>query len=82
MTIRAAEAAGLWLQSGAILVTVASSLALRAGQSFSATRVLGRTHQDVLVFIKGSGSAAAKACGDVDVTALDGLLVEDEGDAA
>jgi ParB-like chromosome segregation protein Spo0J len=82
MTIRAAEAAGLWFQSGAVLVTQVGSLAVRAGRSFSATRVLGRTHQDVLVFVKGSGSAAAKACGEVDVTDLPDLDDTASEDAA
>jgi hypothetical protein len=65
-TIRAATAAGLTYASGAVLVTLAGSAAVMAGNVFTATRGLGRVHQDVLVFCKGSRSAAAQACGDVD----------------
>ncbi|MEW2301993.1 hypothetical protein AB0958_18800 [Streptomyces sp. NPDC006655] len=64
-TIRAAAAAGLTYASGAVLVTLAGSAAVMAGNVFTATRGLGRVHQDVLVFCKGSRSAAAQACGDV-----------------
>lgn len=65
VTIRAAAAAGLTYASGAVLVTLAGSAAVMAGNVFTATRGLGRVHQDVLVFCKGSRSAAAQACGDV-----------------
>ncbi len=67
MTIRAAASAGLAFVSGAILVTAVGSLAVRAPRAFEATRTLGRTHQDVLCFVKGNRSRAAQACGDVDL---------------
>lgn len=66
-TIAAFEDAGLSFYNEAILVTAVGSLPLRAGRAFSASRKLGKTHQNVLVFVKGSGKAAAKACGDVEV---------------
>jgi hypothetical protein len=67
VTVQAADAAGLGLHSEAVLITVAGSAPLRAGRGFTGTRVLARCHQDVLVFAKGSASAAARACGRVQV---------------
>jgi len=71
-TVRAATAAGLTYASGGVLVTPVGSTAIMAGKVFTATRGLGRVHQDVLVFCKGSRSLAAQACGDVDVHLPDG----------
>ena len=67
MTVRACEAAGLTLASAAIIVTPVGYVAVRAGRAFEATRTLGRTHQDMLVFCKGKAKAAAQACGPVEV---------------
>lgn len=66
-TIRAFVDAGCHLYNEAILVTAAGSLPVRAGRQFAAGRKLGKTHQNVLVFVKGSGRAAADACGLVEV---------------
>jgi DNA modification methylase len=63
-TISAFRAAGLEFYNEAILVTAAGSLPIRAGRAFRATRKMGKTHQNVLVFVKGDGKRAAKACGD------------------
>lgn len=52
-TIRAFEQAGLALVSHGILVTPVNSLPARAGKPFQATRKVGKTHQNVLVFLKG-----------------------------
>ena len=65
-TIGAFEAAGAKLYNEAILVTAAGSLPIRAGKQFTASRKLGKTHQNVLVFVKGDGKKAAKACGAVE----------------
>jgi len=65
-TIEAFEAAGLRLYNEAVLVTAIGSLPLRAGKQFIVSRKLGRTHQSVLVFIKGDPRRATKACGDAD----------------
>ena len=67
-TIQAFRDAGLNYYNEAILVTSVGSLPLRAGKQFSASRKLGKTHQNVLVFVKGDGKRAATACGQVDVT--------------
>lgn len=66
-TIAAAAEAGLDFYNEAILVTMVGSLPLRVGRQFPASRKLGRTHQSVLVFVKGDGRAAADACGVVEV---------------
>ncbi len=46
----------------AILVTAAGSLPIRAGKQFRAGRKLGKTHQNVLTFVKGDPKRAAQAC--------------------
>ena len=75
-TIDAFKEAGLHYYNEAILVTSVGTLPIRAGKSFSASRKLGKTHQNVLVFVKGDGKKAAKACGDVEI---DLGVLESEG---
>jgi hypothetical protein len=65
-TIRAFELAGARYYNEAILVTALGSLPIRAGKSFMATRKLGKTHQNLLVFCKGDPRIAAQACGTPD----------------
>lgn len=62
-TIGAFETAGLRLYNEAVLVTAVGSLPIRVGKQFTATRKLGKTHQNVLVFIKGNAAKATKAIG-------------------
>ena len=78
-TIEAFRAAGLSYYNEAILVTPCGSVAMRAGNSFSASRKLGKSHQNVLIFLKGDGKKAAKACGDVqvDLSVLESETVAD-----
>jgi len=66
-TIRAMLGAGLGYCSGAVHVMPAWSLAATAARYFRGRRTLGRIHEDVLVFVKGSANKAAKACGRVEV---------------
>lgn len=66
-TIAAFRDAGCELYNEAILVTALGSLPIRAGKQFSAGRKLGKTHQNVLVFIKGDWRKATEACGPVEV---------------
>lgn len=66
-TIKAFKEAGLHYYNEAILVTPCGSVALRAGKTFSTSRKLGKTHQNILVFVKGNGKKAAQACGEVEV---------------
>lgn len=78
-TVQAFEDAGAALHNDAVLVTPTGSLALRAARIFVPGRRLGRSHQYVLVFVKGNAEKAVEACGslaDLDLalptTALEG----------
>lgn len=64
--VAAVEAAGLKLYNEAVLVTAAGSLPIRAAKQFEVSRKLGKTHQNVLVFVKGNPRAAALAIGAVE----------------
>lgn len=66
-TIAAFQDAGAMLYNEAILVTSVGSLPIRVGRQFSASRKLGKTHQNVLVFVKGDPAKAVAACGTVEV---------------
>lgn len=65
-TIDAFRRAGLAFYNEAILITAAGSLPIRAGKQFEATRKLGKTHQNVLVFVKGDARKATEAVGPVE----------------
>ena len=60
-TVSAFQAAGFHFYNEAILVTSVGSLPVRAGRQFDGGRKLGKTHQNILVFVKGDGKAASKA---------------------
>jgi len=62
-TVAAFKAAGLRLHNEAVLVTAVGSLPIRAGRQFSAGRKLGKTHQNLFVFVKGDPKRASLACG-------------------
>jgi DNA modification methylase len=66
-TINAFKDAGFNYYNEAILVTAVGSLPLRAGKMMRASRKLGKTHQNVLVFVKGDGKKAAQRCGDIEI---------------
>ena len=66
-TVQAFRDAGLHYYNEAILITAVGSLPIRAGKQFSSGRKLGKTHQNILVFVKGDGKRAATRCGAVDV---------------
>tara|TARA_R110002153_G_scaffold196696_2_gene350091 strand:+ start:105 stop:2279 length:2175 start_codon:yes stop_codon:yes gene_type:complete len=72
-TISAFLGAGVSLYNEAIYLSPMGTLPLRAGKSFRATRKLGKTHQNVLVFVKGDPRKAAEKCGTIDLR-----LKEDE----
>jgi len=61
-TIRAFEQAGARFYNEAVLVTMCGSVSIRAGRQFATSRKLGKTHQNVLVFCKGSPTRATRAC--------------------
>lgn len=62
LTIDAFLYSGLTLHNEAILVTSVGSLPVRAAAAFTASRKLGKTHQNVLVFCKGDPESAARRC--------------------
>jgi len=72
LTIRAFEAAGARYYNEAILVTAVGSLPVRVGRQFAASRKLGKSHQNVLGFLKGNGKKAVGRCGPVEFYASDG----------
>ncbi len=74
-TVQAFRDAGLSYYNEAILITCVGSLPIRAGKQFSIGRKLGKTHQNILVFVKGDGKRAATRCGvvDVDESMFDGI---------
>ena len=65
-TVDAFEAAGARLYNDAVLVTAVGSLPIRVARQFEISRKLGRTHQSVLVFVKGDPRKATEACGVVE----------------
>jgi DNA modification methylase len=65
-TIAAFEDSGARLYNEAILVTSVGSLPIRVGRQFGASRKLGKTHQQVLVFCKGDPKKATEAVGPVE----------------
>lgn len=69
-TIAAFQDAGAMLYNEAVLITVVGSLPIRVGRQFETGRKLGKTHQNVLVFVKGDPRKATEACGPVEVADL------------
>lgn len=68
-TIAGFALAGADLYNEAVLLTPAGSASLRAGKQFAASRKLVKTHQNVLVFVKGDPVKATEAVGPVDCAA-------------
>ena len=62
-TISAFISAGANYYNEGILLTSVGSAAMRVSKQFSASRKFAKTHQNVLVFVKGDGKKAAQACG-------------------
>ena len=56
----------------AILVTPAGSPPIRAGKQFTASRKLGKTHQNVLTFVKGDPKRATERLGDAVIPDMTG----------
>ena len=63
-TVQAFYEAGLELYNEAVLVTAVGSLPIRVGRQFISARKLGKTHQNVLIFLKGDAKLATEAAGD------------------
>lgn len=66
-TVEFMERAGARYYNEAILVTPAGSLPIMAGKQFASSRKLGKTHQNVLTFCKGSPKRAAARLGEVEI---------------
>jgi hypothetical protein len=79
-TVEAFEAAGARFYNDAILATAVGSLPVRAGRQFAASRKLGRTHQNVMVFVKGDPKRATEACGPVEFGEIEGTGDEAEAE--
>jgi DNA modification methylase len=73
-TIEAFLKAGMSYYNEMILVTSVGSLALRAGKIFSTSRKVGKSHQNVLVFLKGNSKRAVGKLGECEF----GSISEDE----
>ena len=69
-TVKAFIDAGLDYYNEAILVTMIGSLPLRTERAFNSARKLGKTHQNVLVFVKGDPIQAAEKSGVVDFSEI------------
>jgi len=65
-TIKAFLDAGMKYYNEMILVTPCGSVAMRAGNSFEGSRKVGKSHQNVLVFVKGDAKEATRAIGPVE----------------
>ena len=70
ITVQAMEEAGARYYNEAILITPVGSLPIRVGKQFTASRKLGKTHQNVLTFVKGDARKAAERIGDVALAEL------------
>jgi DNA modification methylase len=77
-TIQAFEKAGARFYNEIVLVTSVGTLAMRAGRTFTASRKIGKTHQNVLVFCKGDPVKAVQACGEIEITLPPGLESSDD----
>jgi hypothetical protein len=75
-TVCAFEDAGAAFYNEAVLVTSLGSLPIRVRAGFEGSRKLGRTHQNVLVCIKGDPAKAAEAVVAVDLS--DELFAEEQ----
>jgi DNA modification methylase len=65
-TVKAFMDAGMGYYNEGILITAIGSLPIRAGRAFEVSRKLGKTHQNILVFLKGDAKKAANKIGKVD----------------
>lgn len=66
-TVQAFRDAGLNYYNEGILVTPLSGARFRIGKMFTSGRKLCKTHQNILVFVKGNSKKAASNCGDIEI---------------
>lgn len=65
-TIKAFVDCGMQYYNEAILITPCGTLPIRCAKTFNASRKLGKTHQNVLVFVKGDVKKATIELGACD----------------
>lgn len=70
LTVEAFRSVGLSFYNEAILLTPVGSLPIRIRKQFTNHRKLGKTHQNVLVFVKGSSARAVQVIGPVEVAGV------------
>lgn len=70
-TVKAFMDAGMGYYNEAILITAIGSLPVRAGRAFESGRKLGKTHQNILVFLKGDAKKAVEKIGQVEFGNID-----------
>jgi DNA modification methylase len=80
-TISAFRDAGMDYYNEAAFITPYGSLPVRAARTFSPGRKLGKTHQNVLVFVKGDARCAVEACGPIGVDLPDDMRDDDDAGA-
>jgi len=60
-TVKIFQCCGMDLYNEAVLIHPSGSLSIRVGKQFESSRKLGRMHQSVLIFVKGSPRKATEA---------------------
>lgn len=70
LTVRAFEEVGVRYYNEMIFATPIGSLPIRVGRAFSKSRKIGKTHQNVLCFVKGDPFKAAERLGEVEIPDL------------
>ena len=76
-TIKAFQNAGAELYNEAIIISPVGTLPIRAGKQFTASRKLGKAHQNYLVFVKGDSKKATDYLGAIDLGDFMALLGDD-----
>jgi len=77
-TIKGFLLAGLTLYNEAVLLNSTGTLAVRAGRYFRTSRKLGKTHQNVLIFLKGDSKKAVKKLGNCEFMDVNTLNVKED----
>jgi len=77
-TIKGFLLTGLTLYNEAVLLNSTGTLAIRAGRYFRTSRKLGKTHQNVLIFLKGDSKKAVEKLGNCEFMDVNTLDVEDD----
>jgi hypothetical protein len=70
-TIQSFINSGLKLYNHLILIEQSGTASMRASKLFLSSRKAVKTHQNVLVFVKGDPKKATEACGDVEIPIME-----------